>query len=109
MIRVTTIVAALVSASWPAAAQMSDLERLQVATDLGTVLGSEAACDLSYDHSAIAAFVEERVPADDMAFPSTLNMMAGGTEFEVQGMSQSLKTAHCTQIRRIAKSYGFIE
>lgn len=43
-----------------------------------------------------------------MSFPSTLQLMTGGAEYELEEMSKSALTAHCTQIRRIAKSYGFI-
>jgi len=49
----------------------------------------------------------KRVAADDMDFPASLESMTVGTQVENQNMSNSAKTAHCTQIVRIAKSYGF--
>lgn len=101
------LVAALVAFSGAANAQGND--SFQIALELGTVLGSEAACGLSYDQAAIEAFIDDRIAADDMSFPSTLNTMTGGTEFEIAEMSPSSKTAHCRQIRRIAESYGFVE
>lgn len=90
-----------------AAAQMSDLDRMQLATSLGSVIGSEEACGLSYDQDAIAAFIEKKVQADDMKFPSTLNMMVDGSRYNLGQMSQSAKTAHCAQIKRVAKSFAF--
>lgn len=102
------LVVALVSLCGPARAEMSALERVQLASALGTVIGSEAACGLSYDQAAIEAFIEKKVPADDMAFPSALDLMVGGTTAKIEDMSQSAKTAHCAQVRRIARSYGFV-
>ena len=79
-----------------------------VALELGTVLASEAFCDLSYDHNAIEAYIQKNVPADDMSFPSMLNMMTSGSEEQFREMSPSAKAAHSAQIRRIAKSFRFV-
>jgi hypothetical protein len=70
-------------------------------------LGSEEFCGLDYDQAAIQAFITKRVPADDMDFPPMLESMTTGTEVGNQTKSNSAKTAHCAQIARIAKSYGF--
>jgi hypothetical protein len=78
-----------------------------LALALGTVLGSEEFCGLDYDQAAIQAFITKRVSPDDMDFPSSLESMTAGVRIENQTMSDSAKTAHCTQIARIAKSYGF--
>lgn len=86
-----------------------DFESMTLANELGSVLASEEACGLTFDQDAISAFIEKRVPADDMAFPSSLNMMVMGSEAQIADMSTSAKTAHCTQIRRIAKSNGFLQ
>ncbi|UWU80723.1 signal recognition particle [Bradyrhizobium huanghuaihaiense] len=80
---------------------------MNLANELGSILASEKVCGLTYDQAAIAAFVEQRVPANDMSFPSTLNMMVTGNAVQIEGLSPSAKTAHCTQVRRVAKSYGF--
>ena len=79
-----------------------------VALQLGTVLASETFCNLSYNHEAIDAYVQKNVSADDMGFPSMLDMMTQGSEIQLRDMSSSSKAAHCTQMRRIAKSYGFV-
>ncbi len=83
------------------------LEMMQLASDLGSVLAAEEKCDLSYDQDAIAAFIEKNVEEDDMSFPSTLRAMTGTAEWQLDDMSKSAMTAHCMQIRRVAKSYGF--
>jgi hypothetical protein len=64
---------------------------------LGSVIGSEEFCGLSYDQAAIQSFIEKNVSADDMEFAASLNMMIGGTKVENDQMSPSAKTAHCTQ------------
>jgi len=77
------------------------------AMKLGNVLAAETACGLSYDQAGIAAVIEQNVKADDMGFPSALQLMTAGAEADPGDMSQSEVTAHCTQIRRLAKAYGF--
>lgn len=99
--------AALAAASKPVLAQ--GLESMSLANELGSVLASEKACNLAFDQAAIAAFIEAKVPANDMGFASTLNMMTQGSKYQFEEMSASSKTAHCTQIKRVAASYGFIE
>jgi hypothetical protein len=79
----------------------------RVALNLGSVLGSEKACGLAYDREAINRFIAEHVSATDMSFPSSLNVLTEGTKNQIESMSESSLTAHCTQIRRIAKQYGF--
>lgn len=102
----TILMAALAAVSGPVAAQ--GLDSMNVAVELGTVLASEEACGLSFNQEAIAAFIEANVAADDMSFASTLGMMTGGKKYEIDEMSASSKTAHCTQIKRVAATYKFI-
>lgn len=100
------IAGALLAAAWGGAAQA---DSMSVAMELGNVLGSEAACELTFDAAAIERFVESHVAADDMAFAGRLQMMTAGSEMQVQEMSASARIAHCAQIRRVARSNGFIE
>jgi hypothetical protein len=91
-----------------ATAQTKQLKSMNLALELGSVLAAEEACGLTYDQSAIERFIDKNVPADDMSFPSSLSMMTSGSAVQLEEMTASAKTAHCSQIRRIAKSYGFI-
>ncbi|MDU8362827.1 hypothetical protein, partial [Pseudomonas syringae group sp. J309-1] len=79
----------------------------EVVSNVGSVLAAEEFCGLNYDQPAIAAYIEKNVPADDMTFASSLNMQVIGVKAFQKEMSASQKTAHCTQIARVAKSYGF--
>jgi hypothetical protein len=81
----------------------------RIALDLGTVIGSERACGLTFDQAAIAAFIEKKVAATDMEFMTTMNNSASMAEIDVKEFSASQRTAHCTQIARVAKSNGFIK
>lgn len=89
--------------------QAGEFDSMIFANQMGDVLASEATCELSYNPDAIAAFIEKKVPADDISFTSTLNLMTMGAKHQQSTMTPSSKIAHCTQIRRVAKSYGFIE
>lgn len=102
-----TIICLAAIGSATAAFAQNDFESMQIATDLGSVLASEEMCGLNYDQSAIEAFIVDKVPADDMGFASTLHMMTEGSKFNMKSMSASAKSAHCAQIKRVAKSYGF--
>lgn len=79
-----------------------------ISLKLGNILGSEEFCGLLFDQAAIQTFVEKNVSDNDMEFISELETMIRGTIAENQNMSSSSKTARCTQVRRVAKSYGFI-
>jgi hypothetical protein len=79
-----------------------------LAVKLGTVIGSEEACNLTYNQDAIQQWIARNVKPDDMDFPSYLQTFADGTKAEINSMSRSALTAHCAQIRRIAKQHGFI-
>lgn len=105
--RVVLAFAAIAAMTYQGHAQ--GMASVQTATALGSVLAAEKHCGFTYDQAAIAAYVESKVPADDMSFPSTLQMMVQGQEYQLSEMSESSKTAHCTQIARVAKTYNFIE
>jgi len=79
-----------------------------VVQGLADVLAAEAFCDLAYDQNAIAAFIEKHVAADDLDFTGDLKGLIFIAERTQQTMSASAATAHCTQVRRLAATYGFI-
>lgn len=90
-------------------AEAAGLESMKLANELGDVLASEEACGLKYDQEAIEAFIEKKVAADDMGFTSSLNLMTQAATSEIEDMNASQKTAHCAQIKRVAKSYAFVQ
>jgi len=109
MIRAAVLAAAALVSAAPAFAQGGSLASGELALNLSSVLGAEEFCGLSYDQAAIQAFIEERVPADDMGFASSLALMTSGADFQQSMMSGSAKTAHCAAITRTARHYGFIK
>lgn len=88
-------------------ASAQNFESMQLAQNLGDVLASEKLCGLTYDQAAIQAFIEQEVSADDLGFTSMLSTMTQGAQFNHGDLSPSAKTAHCSQITRVAKHYGF--
>ena len=62
-----------------------------------------------YDQSAIEGWINKNVREDDMSFSSTLQMMTDGAELQQKDMTESQTTAHCAQIRRVAKKLGFVK
>jgi hypothetical protein len=86
----------------------SDLDSMKLSTALGDVLPSERPCGLTCKQDAIAKFIDSKVSATDMNFTSDLDVQTKGHAIMLKDMSESSKTAHCRQIERVAKSYGFI-
>ena len=103
------ILAFLIAVAPVTALAWTDLERSSAAQALGDVLASEEPCGLTYDQDAIGAHIDASVPADDAEFTSMLTMMTMGAAHQLDRMSASALTAHCRQIERVAKSYGFIQ
>lgn len=91
------------------AQQGVNMQGVLIAEQLGDVLASEKFCSLKYDQGAIAAYITQHVAADDMFFAALLQSQTKGYEMDLDTMSPSAKTAHCTQIDRVARSYGFIQ
>lgn len=87
----------------------SDLDRMQVASALGTVLAAEEVCGLSFDQEAVRGFIDEKVPADDMQFPGMLQTMTMGAGHQLDETNGAARAAHCRQVERVARSYGFTE
>lgn len=90
-------------------ANAQSMEGMQVAMNLGDVIGSEEFCGLAYKQAAIEAFIAKKVDAADMNFAGTLEMAVQAQEMQNNEMSASQKTAHCAQIKRVAKKYGFAD
>lgn len=90
-------------------AQSQSMDTIKLATDLGTLLGSERVCNLTYSEIAITMWIDVKVPPEDMSFASTLSMMTESTAYGLQDISESARIAHCRSIERTAKHYGFIE
>jgi hypothetical protein len=90
-------------------AQAQSMDTIKLASDLGTLLGSEKVCNLTYSEIAITMWIDVKVPPEDMSFASALSMMTESTAYGLQDISESARTAHCRSIERTAKHYGFIE
>ena len=74
--------------------------------DLGAVIGSEAFCGMTLDQAGISTYIEQNIPADQIDFPTNLNMAVLGAQMYFDGMSASTKLAYCTGITRSAKAFG---
>lgn len=109
MLLVRRILLITLAAAAPNAAAAQSMDTLQLANDLGTILGSEEPCGFSYDQSAISAWIDQKTDPADMSFTSMLSAMTGGAAYGFADMSASAKTAHCRSVERNAKHYGFMQ
>ena len=87
----------------------ADTAKPQLVYALGDVLASEEYCELSYDQEAIADYVSKNVPASDMGFTDRLYTATAASKRSFNEKTISEKTAHCTQVKRVAKLNGFIK
>lgn len=95
-------------AALPAAAQ-DDFELMDLAFGVGSVLGSEEACGLTFDQDAISRFIDERVPPESLDFHPSLQTAMTGAEFQAESMTPSQTTAHCRAVENSARHYGWIK
>ncbi|UNK36584.1 signal recognition particle [Shinella sp. H4-D48] len=91
------------------ACNADDASFSDVAHQLGNVIASEQPCGLSYNQDAIAKYIEDNVSDEAMGFASMLDLMTRGAAASIEELTNSGKTAHCAQTRRVAKRYGFIK
>ena len=87
----------------------SDVDRIREAQALGNLLASEDFCNITYNQTAIETYIDSAVPDNDMQFPSMLTLMTDSAKFNFEDMSPSQKTAHCAQIKRVAKAHDFLQ
>lgn len=87
----------------------ADLKTFALAQKIAPVIASEKGCGLALDQSAIEAWIEQNVPSGAMEFTNELNMLIRSNSREVDAMGASQKTAHCAQVRRVAKTFGLIK
>jgi hypothetical protein len=84
-------------------------DSLTLAQNLGYLLASETYCGFSYDQNAISKFIEQNVDASDLEFSAQLRLYTRTTKPDLETMTESQKTAHCTQSKRLAASFGFLK
>jgi Tfp pilus assembly protein PilE len=107
--RLKAILCATTLSALTAPSYAANLEMMKLTQNLATVLAAETYCELSYNQDVIAAFIEEHVAADDMEFAGNLQSTTSMKSYQLKDMSAASKVAHCTQIKRVAQSYGFTE
>lgn len=97
-----------ISANNPTQAQ-DEFKTIQLAQNLGTLLAAEQYCELVYNQKAISNFIDENVSAEDLSFPGHLEGATTLSKFTLDQKSGSEKTAHCSQVERLATFYKFVE
>jgi hypothetical protein len=100
------------------AEECSDNNFDAVVLQLGNILGSKTACGLEYDENAIQEFMIKQVEGpmheciDERkytTFALAVDEDASVMKKQAEEMPKSHLAAHCIQIRRVAKQYGFIK
>ncbi len=90
----------------PAGAQSANTQRM--AMELGTIIGSETACDLAISREGLTAYIEGNVAAEDTEFLSTMNLFAETGPSEIEAMTETQRFAHCLQASRNAAALGIL-
>jgi hypothetical protein len=85
-----------------------ELDVMELASNLGTVLAGGEKCGYSFDNDAVIAFVREHVPADALGFASMLNTMTIGAGAQLDNLSDTAFIAHCAVVEQTARHYGFM-
>ncbi len=80
---------------------------IRIALTLGDLAGSEQLCGFAIDSEALEIYIANTIPGDDLDFASTMRDAAKLMPDKFADMSRTMQVAHCTQMKRIAKSLGF--
>jgi hypothetical protein len=86
---------------------LANADSFSTTEKIAKVIAAEEFCSLKHNHNAIQAWIENNVPADDMAFPENLNFALSLAKDDQSSPSETAKTAYCRQISQIAKHYSF--
>lgn len=86
----------------------ADAALVGLASDLGTILGSEQFCGLHLDQAGVSAWVKQNVPPGRMDFQGQLQVMTMGQKAFNDQMSAAAKTAHCAAVEQSARQAGLI-
>lgn len=99
----------LITVLFATSAHAFNAQNARVASDLGSLLASEELCDLSFNHDAIDAYIDEHVDHSDMGFASSLTGQITVSAFSLRDMSESAKRAHCRAIAATARAHDLID
>ena len=83
-------------------------DNVALALSMGSLLGSEEACNIHFDNSKVDAFIKKNVADDDIYFADTVSTGARVQPTEISRMSSAVLAAHCAQMRKLAKKFEII-
>lgn len=86
-----------------------DVERIEKLYALGQVLAAETPCAMRYNAAAVRHWIARNVDASDMEFASDLETRRYLHADRIRTITGSARIAMCTQTRRVAKHYGFVD
>ena len=86
-----------------------DLATQKLVVELGSVLGSEALCNLSFDLDAVDTFIDRNVSPEDMGFAASLHMMTEGSRLQYAAIEGAHLRAHCRAVEATARHHGLLE
>lgn len=98
------IVTAMILAATPVMAEDSSYDTLLL---LSPILGSEKACGLQLNKSAIYQYIDKNVNGD-AGFIPMLKTSTEGIASTIAALSGAELAAHCSQVRRAAAKLGFL-
>lgn len=84
-------------------------DTMQNANNLGTLLAAQSPCGLTYDQTAVNAWIDANVPADDMEFASKLELVTSVRGRKFNDMTETARAAQCHAATRTARHFGFID
>lgn len=79
------------------------------ASQLGTLLGSELPCGMSYDIQAVNAYIDANADPKDLSVLSQLNFHTFSTKGGLETMDATAKAAQCRVAARSAAALGFVD
>lgn len=80
----------------------------RVAYELGHLLGMERTCGLELNPVAVRAYINARVPAEDLSFAPALEMMAAAGRNKADRSTGAERDVQCALALRSADALGLL-
>lgn len=81
----------------------------QAALDLGSALGAERPCGLTYDPAKVSSFIKSRIPPGDAYIAGAMTTASSATKAQIGEMSATEKLAYCQVMERSARASGLLD
>lgn len=87
----------------------ANADSIAFATEIGAILGSDEACDITFDQDRVRAYILANTSADDLSASNLIATMIQGNRLRLKSEKPFDLAIHCDLVRRSAEALGLTE